>query len=410
LTHYQFFCQKAGKWELPEYRFPEILLENIIFCTGLFRKSDWEKVNGYNPNMVYGWEDYDFWLSLIELGREVFRIPQVLFYYRQLPGSRNNSINLERIVQCYSQLFKNHPKLYSENIEIIFEHIIQLRVRNWQLQTQLPATQAQLQRTSPQIHEIQQLEGKGIVHTGTKITSKLLVNKHIKFPIIEPISNEIDRPLWSVIIPTYNGTKYLEQTLRSVLEQDPGSDLMQIEVVDDCSTQDDPEELVREIGQGRISFYRQPKNLGLIGNWNDCIKRARGHWVHILHQDDVVKFGFYKRLQAAVEKEPTIGAAFCRYFYMDEKGCEQALSPLERETPGVISNWIERIAVMQRIECPSIVVKREVYEDLGGFSQEAYYAADWEMWKRIAAHYSVWYEPELLVQQGGNKQTILVEE
>jgi hypothetical protein len=84
------------------------------------------------------------------------------------------------------------------------------------------------------------------------------------FPIIEPITNEIDRPLWSVMIPTYNGTEYLEKTLRSVLEQDPGSDLMQIEVVDDCSTQDEPEELVREIGQGRVSFYRQPKNLGLM--------------------------------------------------------------------------------------------------------------------------------------------------
>lgn len=215
------------------------------------------------------------------------------------------------------------------------------------------------------------------------------------FPIIEPISNEVDRPLWSVMIPTYNGTEYLEQTLRSVLEQDPGSALMQIEVVDDCSTQDDPEELVRKIGQGKVSFYRQPKNLGLIGNWNDCIRRARGHWVHILHQDDVVKFGFYRRLQTAIEKEPTIGAAFCRYFYM-ERGCERALSPLERETPGIIANWIERIAVTQRIECPSIIVKREVYEELGGYCQEAYYAADWEMWKRIAAHYSVWYEPELL--------------
>ena len=52
---------------------------------------------------------------------------------------------------------------------------------------------------------------------------------------------------------------------------------------------------------------------------------------------------------------------------MDEKGCERDLSLLERETPGVIPNWIERIAVTQRIECPSIVVKREVYEKLGGF-------------------------------------------
>lgn len=221
-------------------------------------------------------------------------------------------------------------------------------------------------------------------------------SQFINYPVIKTVSEGIFRPLCSVMIPTYNGTKYLEQTLKSVLEQDPGSNLMQIEVIDDCSTQDDPEELVREIGQGRVSFYRQPKNAGLIANWNTCIRHAHGYWVHILHQDDVVKFGFYSGLQAAVEKEPTIGAAFCRHFYINEESCQQELSLLEKETPGVLSNWIERIAVVQRIQFPSIVVRREVYEELGGFCPEAYSAADWEMWKRIAAHYSVWYEPEPL--------------
>lgn len=221
--------------------------------------------------------------------------------------------------------------------------------------------------------------------------------ERIHYSPIELVIKDSHRPLWSVVIPTYNpNPDYLEKTLKSIVEQDLGVDQMQIEVVDDRSTQNDPEELVTRIGQGRVSFYRHPKNLGLIGNWNACIERARGHWVHILHQDDLVKPGFYNRLQTAFEQEPTVGAAFCRYFYMDEKGYEQALSPLERETPGVISNWIERIAVSQRIECPSIVVKREVYEKLGGYCKEVHYAADWEMWKRIAAHYSVWYEPKLL--------------
>ena len=59
------------EWNLPEYSLSEMLLDNVIFCSALFRKSDWQAVGGYDPGMVYGWEDYDFWLSLIELGREV---------------------------------------------------------------------------------------------------------------------------------------------------------------------------------------------------------------------------------------------------------------------------------------------------------------------------------------------------
>ena len=207
---------------------------------------------------------------------------------------------------------------------------------------------------------------------------------------------EKQKPFWSVMIPTYNNIKYLEKTLKSVLEQAPDSDVMQIEVVDDCSTQDDVEAIVKRVGGDRVSFYRQPKNTGLIANWNTCIQRARGHWVHILHQDDLVLPGFYLRLQTSLENEENIGAAFCRHFYINEQGSQTNLSSLERTTPGILENWQERIAILQRIQFASIVVKRKIYEELGGFDPAAGSAADWEMWKRISVHYPIWYEPEPL--------------
>ena len=123
----EFFGERTGPWELFPYSFPGILLGNVIFCSGMYRKSDWQKVNGYNPNMKYGWADYDFWLSLIELGRDVYRIPEPLFFYRQRSGSMNRSISREQHVYLYTQLFKNHPALYAENISILFRHIIELR-------------------------------------------------------------------------------------------------------------------------------------------------------------------------------------------------------------------------------------------------------------------------------------------
>lgn len=62
------------------------------------------------------------------------------------------------------------------------------------------------------------------------------------------------RPTWSVVIPTYNCADFLRITLKGVLDQDPGPDEMQIEVVDDVSTKDDPEGVVRELGKGRVSL------------------------------------------------------------------------------------------------------------------------------------------------------------
>jgi glycosyltransferase involved in cell wall biosynthesis len=220
--------------------------------------------------------------------------------------------------------------------------------------------------------------------------------KQFNFPSIQPNEKDTCRPFWSVMIPTYNGTDYLTKTLESVLEQDPGLEQMQIEVIDDCSTKDNPEQLVKEIGQRRISFVQQSENLGQIKTWNNCIQRAYGHWIHILHQDDVVLPGFYNRLRKLIEQEQQIGAAFCRNIYMDEDGHWLNISELERKEPGILENWLELIATKQRIQFPAIVVKRSTYEELGGFCPDAYSASDWEMWKRIAANYLVGYEPQVL--------------
>ncbi|TGL98129.1 glycosyltransferase [Leptospira barantonii] len=116
----KFFGSMKGKWNLPEYKFPEILLDNCIFVSAVFRKSDWYEVGGFNANMKNEWEDFDFWLSLIEKGRTVYRIPKVLFYYRIGHASRS-SRSLERFLPLYMQLYENHRQLYLDNMEYLFQ-------------------------------------------------------------------------------------------------------------------------------------------------------------------------------------------------------------------------------------------------------------------------------------------------
>ncbi|MCW9682202.1 glycosyltransferase [Dolichospermum planctonicum UHCC 0167] len=214
---------------------------------------------------------------------------------------------------------------------------------------------------------------------------------------ILPVPEGIPRPLWSVMIPTYNCANYLRESLASVLAQDPGADIMQIEVVDDYSTKDDPEAIVREIAGDRVNFYRQPENVGYIKNFETCLQRSRGKLIHLLHGDDCVKDGFYCKLQHGFEKNPYTGAAFCRHIHMDEQGNEIWISSLEQPESGILNNWLKRIAVRQLIQTPSIVVRRDVYERLGGFDYRmSCWGEDWEMWVRIAAYYPVWYEVEPL--------------
>jgi glycosyltransferase involved in cell wall biosynthesis len=123
----ELFGTQTGLFDLPPYSFPEILLGNMIVNSSLYRKADWEKVGGYNENMVWGWEDYDFWLSIIELGRQVVRIPEVLYFHREVPTSRSQQMTHDSWVKSYAQIFHNHPTLYTGHIDKIFQHLIDLR-------------------------------------------------------------------------------------------------------------------------------------------------------------------------------------------------------------------------------------------------------------------------------------------
>ena len=219
-----------------------------------------------------------------------------------------------------------------------------------------------------------------------------------RIPYHSPIPSVADgehRPLWSVMIPTYNCAKYLQETLLSVLAQDPGAEVMQIEVIDDGST-DNPAAVVEEVGRDRVVFYQQKENVGHIRNFETCLVRSRGKLIHLLHGDDCVRDGFYRQMQTAFETRPDIGAAFCRHIFMDEEGHWQSISELEQKSSGILNNWLKRLAVEQRIMTPSIVVRRDAYEQLGGFDSRLICSEDWEMWVRIAAHYPIWYEVEPL--------------
>jgi glycosyltransferase involved in cell wall biosynthesis len=171
---------------------------------------------------------------------------------------------------------------------------------------------------------------------------------------------------------------------------------MQIAVVDDRSPNGRSREIVERLAPARVEFFEQPRNVGLAGNWNTGIERARGEWVHIFHQDDLLMPGFYEKLGAAESGGPAVGAAFCRHSVIDAEGQTTLTSDPERPEPGVIAGWDALIVRGQRVRCPAIVVRRSTYERVGGFRTDLVFALDWEMWIRIAFAFEVWYEPEIL--------------
>ena len=214
-------------------------------------------------------------------------------------------------------------------------------------------------------------------------------------PVIKPIPDNDERPLFSVMIPTYNCSNYLKETLQSVLVQALGLAEMQITVVDDCSTDDDVEAIVKDIGKGRVEFFRQAQNAGSLRNFETCINRSRGKLIHILHGDDKLKPGFYKEIENLFENNPSIGAAFTGLSAIDEKGEVLFDNRYLQNQPGIMDDWLFKISQNQYLQVCGIVVKRSVYEELGSFFG-VHYGEDWEMWVRIASKFPVAYSPQNL--------------
>lgn len=106
------FGYENGLWSLGDYSYEKILWANVIFCSCIYRRSDWDMTSGYNVNMRFGYEDWDFLLSLLHPEDEVYCIPQVLFYYRTKKQSMVKSMG-PQMEYTLKQIGKNHPDVYA---------------------------------------------------------------------------------------------------------------------------------------------------------------------------------------------------------------------------------------------------------------------------------------------------------
>lgn len=98
------------------YSFEALLTDNTIPCTGVYRREDFNRTQGYNTNMTYGLEDWDFWLSLLHKDDLVIKLNDNLVFYRIKDISRSTVLKEQndKNEAMLLQLFKNHSEKYLE--------------------------------------------------------------------------------------------------------------------------------------------------------------------------------------------------------------------------------------------------------------------------------------------------------
>ena len=116
----QLFGGDNEEWELLPYTYENLLfVRNCIYCSAVYKREDYNKTVGYNVNMIYGWEDYDFWISLLNKDDKVVKLDKIHFFYRTKDVSMRTLITKEKEDYLRLQIFKNHQELYLQYINPI---------------------------------------------------------------------------------------------------------------------------------------------------------------------------------------------------------------------------------------------------------------------------------------------------
>ncbi len=111
-TDYEHFGSESRRAETGTWDLDALCLSNQVSISSLFRREVWDTVGGYNPNMRWGYEDWDFWIGAAEQGFVGRRIAEPLWLYRKRPDSRNVEA-IRREPELLGQIARNHPATFT---------------------------------------------------------------------------------------------------------------------------------------------------------------------------------------------------------------------------------------------------------------------------------------------------------
>ncbi|MFN5944761.1 MAG: glycosyltransferase [Phycisphaerae bacterium] len=144
-----YFGAHVGAWQCPAYDPARLTIENMSVATAVVRTQAWQEVGGYNADMIYGFEDWDFWLALLCKGWHGTRVDEPLFNYRKHAGGSMLARTQERRGEMIARMVEHHRWLYERIAPYVITEKDRLFFREhmdlWLLREHV----AKLQHTAP---------------------------------------------------------------------------------------------------------------------------------------------------------------------------------------------------------------------------------------------------------------------
>ncbi|SMC23452.1 Glycosyltransferase, GT2 family [Andreprevotia lacus DSM 23236] len=201
------------------------------------------------------------------------------------------------------------------------------------------------------------------------------------------------RPDITVAVMSYNNARYIGQTIESVLTQEGVS--VELIVFDDQSSDDTLQVLDSFVGRSGFRYEVNPKNLGMMGNYNHCVESGSGRYVVVLGSDDLIYPGHLASMFAALELHPEAPLAYTQCNWIDEDGKLVRYAEHAGHYPhsyfGHRDEVVDLLSVDNYITPSAVMLRRSVFDAVrlaeGPLHRPDLVAGDWELWTRIARQY-----------------------
>lgn len=191
-------------------------------------------------------------------------------------------------------------------------------------------------------------------------------------------------PLVSVCIPAYNNAAYIKETIDSILNQTyPNIEL----VICDDKSKDNTVEVIENIGDDRIKLYKNEKNLGMSGNWNNCLSKCTGEFIKLICADDMLAKDCLEKEVRALMENPDAVLAESDTQLFDLNGKPKGFYKRYKTSGLTNGRKIARdgFFVKNYFGAPlANTFRRSILEKVGGFDTWYTYILDYDFWVQLA--------------------------
>lgn len=193
----------------------------------------------------------------------------------------------------------------------------------------------------------------------------------------------VQSPYVSIVLPTYNGSRYIKSSIQSCLDQTYQN--WELILVDDASTDETPAILSAFAADDtRIHIIRNPQNARLPGALNIGFAHARGDYFTWTSDDNLYRPTALAELVQFLDARPDIDMVYSDCMVIDETG-----------TP--ISPWLmqdKEYLALGKSTGGCFMYRRQVHEVLGGYTEQLYLSEDFDFWLRASIHFQMYHLPK----------------